>query len=663
MTLEQLQTKLEELEELVNSGKDYARAETQAQELLKDLPTIEDKSEVEIGSLSNVEARILLALSDSLLRRGMSQEALPIAEQALALAEQAENKALQAKAWSALGNMYRGISDYPSALEYFEKALAALEELGDKSGAAAVFGDIGTVYLIISDYPHALKYYGKALAAHEELGNERRAAVTIGNIGLVYISLADYPRALEYLSKALATFEEQGNKSGVASVTGNIGNLYLNLSDTSRALEYMDKALVAHKELGEKNALARVTGNIGNVYLNLSDYSRALEYYSKALATHEELGDKGAAAEVIGNMGEVYNTLSDYPRALEYFEKALLAHEQLGAKSSTAQAIGNIGNVYANEEFEGYDTVKAEEYLLKAIVMNEELGAKRAEYEFRKSLSEFYEKQKRWEEFAIQFKKFYYLEKEVQSEEAKKQAEKQDTDRKLAIERATAANERKILNNILPEEITTRLIKGENPIADHFESVSILFMDIVDFTKLSTTVTARQLVHLLNNIFTAADGVMREFGLEKIKTIGDAYMAVAGAPVVQENHAQRAAQAALKLLDVMQNLVVHFPEEYGDTSWIESLSEIQVRIGLHCGSAAAGVVGQNKFLYDLWGDAVNTASRMESHGEAGKIHVSEEFLHSVGTENFLPLQMRFIERGEIDIKGKGTMRTYFLKKA
>ncbi|MBK9246934.1 MAG: adenylate/guanylate cyclase domain-containing protein, partial [Ignavibacteria bacterium] len=249
-----------------------------------------------------------------------------------------------------------------------------------------------------------------------------------------------------------------------------------------------------------------------------------------------------------------------------------------------------------------------------------------------------------------------------------------ERDKEIEIERAKASGERKILDNILPKEITARLINGENPIADHFESVSVLFMDIVDFTPLATSITAQQLVHLLNAIFSAADGVMREFGLEKIKTIGDAYMAVAGAPVVQADHVARAAQAALKLLDVMENLVVTFPENYGDRSWIQSIPEIQVRIGLHCGSAAAGVVGENKFLYDLWGDAVNTASRMESHGEPGKIHISEEFLKkllmvngewlmeesddfSSLTINHLPLTI--IPRGEMDIKGKGMMKTYF----
>ena len=562
----------------------------------------------------------------------MAQDALPYAEQALTLAERIESKELQAKALGNIGTVLQNLSDYARALEYYTKALTAYEELGEKSNAASVTGNIGSVYSTLSDYPRALEYYAKALAVHEELGNKSSIAAVVGNIGLVYMGLSDYPLAMEYLKRALTLDEELGNKVSIANDISNIGAVHHNLMDYDMALEYFSRALALFEELGNRHGIAVNTGNIGSVYYNLSDYSKAMEYYTRTIALFEEVGDSQGAA---------INT-------------------------------GNIGLVYSKVDFDGYNVVKAEEYLVKALLIVEELKLKKIQYELHRLLAEFYEKQGRWKEAYKHKTKFYELKDEAQSEEAKKQADKLEYERKNAEREkqlALAQKEKAILNNILPEEITTRLIKGENPIADTFDCVSILFMDIVDFTNLSTTISARQLVHLLNAIFTAADGVIREFGLEKIKTIGDAYMAVAGAPIVQEDHAERAAQAALKLLEVMQNLMVDFPENYGDRSWIESIPEIEVRIGLHCGPAAAGVVGENKFLYDLWGDAVNTASRMESHGEAGKIHVSEEFVNALSlnrpSDTFSHWEkegMRAIPRGEMEIKGKGTMKTYFLEK-
>jgi class 3 adenylate cyclase len=691
MTLEQLQSKVKELEALINSDKDYAQAETYARELLATLSPFRAEPD---HKLKIVETRILLALCTSLWQRGISKDALPYAVKALELAEKAENKSLQAKAWNILGNISLHLSDFTRSLEYFGKALLACQELGEHTNAASINNGIGNVYRNISDYPRALEYYIASLSACEELGDLYGASIATINIGTVYAFLAEYSRALEYYIKALAAHEQMGNRSAAALVTGNIGNVYAHLTNYHRALEYYGKALAAHKELGDKLSAAIIHAAIGSVYNLLADYPRALEYHGQALAAHEELGNKSNAANSVIGIGVVYENLSDYPLALEYYGKALAAYEELGDKSGVAAAIGNIGEVYAKADFQGFDAIKAEAFLLQAIALSTEIGSKHHLTYVYKRLADLYEKNGRDTDALNYFKKHYELEKEVQSEEAKKQAERLDFERKtaerekqLAIERATAANERKILNNILPEEITTRLIKGENPIADHFDCVSILFMDIVDFTKLSATITAQQLVHLLNSIFTAADSVMRQFGLEKIKTIGDAYMAVAGAPIVQEDHALRAAQAALQLLDTMEHLVVHFPEEYGDRSWIASIPEIKVRIGLHCGPVAAGVVGENKFLYDLWGDAVNTAARMESHGEAGRIHVSEEFaMHltslsqnlsqtlSKGEGFSFPLGEVSVERsrngdgvllprGEIEIKGKGMMRTYFLERA
>ncbi len=539
---------------------------------------------------------------------------------------------------------------------------------------------IGIVAMKRGDYPSALEYLNEALAVCEHSGEQHDVAELTDIIGSIYRQLANYAKALEYYTKALLVCEEHNIPAGVIRCTGNIGLVYFHLADYSKALEYLSRTYTSYEKLGMKQGAATALSNMGAVYENLPDYPKALECYDTALRINEELGLKPNVALITGNMGLIYFSVQDYHQAREYLERALALYQELGMKKEVARMIHNLGGYYAKLHNPMYNVQKAEEYLWKAVTINEELGTKEALYMNYQNLAMLYEQDERWQQALEHYKKYYALEKEVHNQEVKRNAELYDAERKTVEKEkqlALAKEREHILNNILPEDITTRLINGENPIADHFDSVSILFMDIIKFTELSAKISARQLVYLLNHIFTIADGIMREFGLEKIKTIGDAYMAVAGAPVVQEDHAQRAALAALKLLNTMQNLVVTFPAEYSDRSWIESLSEIQVRIGLHCGPAAAGVVGENKFLYDLWGDAVNTASRMESHGEAGKIHCSEEFVNQLTMDNgkwimkqdaekiLLSIdnyQLSIIPRGEMEIKGKGTMRTYWLEK-
>ena len=200
-----------------------------------------------------------------------------------------------------------------------------------------------------------------------------------------------------------------------------------------------------------------------------------------------------------------------------------------------------------------------------------------------------------------------------------------------------------LLLNILPSVIAERLRGGEMTIADEFPEVSVMFADLVNFTELAEVLGPKDLVKLLNDVFALFDKRLDEFGLEKIKTIGDCYMVVAGVPKPVADHAQRLASFAL----VIVNDLAQFVEKRG--------LKIKVRIGLHSGTAVAGVVGTKKFAYDLWGDVVNVASRMESTGTPGMIHVSQAFMSR------LQDSFTFSERGDIQVKGKGPMTTYFLE--
>ena len=200
----------------------------------------------------------------------------------------------------------------------------------------------------------------------------------------------------------------------------------------------------------------------------------------------------------------------------------------------------------------------------------------------------------------------------------------------------------RLLANVLPETVAHRLKDEPTTIADRFESATVLFADIVDFTQLAAKLSSEELVSLLNEIFSAFDALAEKHGLEKIKTIGDAYMAVAGVPEPDDNHAQAAARMALEL----HTIAAGFKRESGEP--------LQLRVGLHSGPVIAGVIGTKKFIYDLWGDTVNTASRMESHGIQGQIQVTE------ATKMLLDTEFVFSPSREIEVKGKGQMLVYSL---
>lgn len=200
----------------------------------------------------------------------------------------------------------------------------------------------------------------------------------------------------------------------------------------------------------------------------------------------------------------------------------------------------------------------------------------------------------------------------------------------------------RLLLNVLPEPIAIRLRRGEEPIADHHADISVLFADLAGFTVRSAHESPAATVAVLNEVFSVFDELVRRYGLEKIRTIGDSYMVAAGAPVARLDHASAICAMALDL----QSEVARLNSSHG---W-----DLSFRIGINCGPAVAGIVGREKFHYDLWGDTVNIASRMESHGIPDHIQVTEAVYERLKT------QFVFKQRGLVEVKGKGPTMTYFL---
>jgi adenylate cyclase len=209
----------------------------------------------------------------------------------------------------------------------------------------------------------------------------------------------------------------------------------------------------------------------------------------------------------------------------------------------------------------------------------------------------------------------------------------------LQVERAKSD---RLLLNVLPKAIADRLKQGEHTIVDSFREATVVFADIVGFTSFSANMAPSRTVQLLNDLFSGFDKLAETYELEKIKTIGDSYMVVGGVPTVNPEHAERCALMALDMIEVLH----HFNRR--------NSTNLDVRIGINSGPVVAGIIGTRKFAYDLWGDTVNVASRMETHSQPGVIQVSS------GTHGLLAEKFVFEERGTIDIKNRGPMATYRL---
>ena len=410
---------------------------------------------------------------------------------------------------------------YDEAEQSAEKCLATVANLPEDTRHANIYEMLGNVAWHRTDYSKAFELYKKALAI--SLQCQYPVGIANGNskLGMVYSSTGDFTKGLEYLRNAIPFYEENHNLVALAGATSNIANIYAKLDQIEKALEYFERALLYATEGQHEQFRSIITGNIGASHIKLGNLAIGIEYFFKSLDIRQNIGDKNGMSSVYKNIGAVYcDYLKEYDVALEYMVKALHIAEELASKGLIADIKHNIASLHMNEEFSGYDLAFAEKNMVESIALFEEIGANHQLAMTHNDISTLYKRRGVFEKALHHLEAARELEKVIANSEVKKYAEQLDFERKNAErekELALAQKEKAVLNNILPQEITARLISGENPISDYFDCVSILFMDIVDFTTLSTNVPARQLVHLLNAIFTAADGVMREFGLEKIK--------------------------------------------------------------------------------------------------------------------------------------------------
>ena len=637
-------------------------------------------------------------------------KALECFQQALPFAEKTGDRVLEAWVELSIGTGYHGLGQYDKAMRYFNKTLQTGEQTGNHLMMA--FGEYwtGYCYYAMSKFDWAKDYYKKSLTTTAPYGFKELTAIMSGNIGNALINLSDYPAAMDFLQEGIKLSEETGNDFNIAYATGIMGVIYAYLSDDAQAIKYYQKGLKIAKQSGIRLLVASYTNNIGDCYERSGNYPQALKWYKEALRLNIAIKETfGNTALAYYNIGHIYYFLKDYAQAWVYGHQALNACREAGNtiylsctyalySELCLQAPVSVLKKMHVKPSGRYN--RALTYADSALHYARETGSIEDMMPAWKLLSEIHQKQVHPDKALEAFQTYILLRDSTTGIAIKNQITRKqmqfEFDKKVLSDSLQHADEKRLaalklqkqksltysglagvgtlllfsvfvfknyttqkktntllakekekseelLLNILPEEIAEELKEKGYAEAQQFDKVTVLFTDFVNFTQAGERMTPKELVEELDTCFKIFDGIIDKYKIEKIKTIGDAYLAVCGLPNADAQHAQHIIKAALDISAFMAERQMHKKDK-----------TFEIRIGIHSGSVVAGIVGVKKFAYDIWGDAVNTAARMEQNSEAGKINVSETTFELVKDD------FSCIYRGEIEAKNKGMMKMYFV---
>lgn len=523
-------------------------------------------------------------------------------------------------------------------IKYGKQSLELSSRLDWKVGVARANLVLGNNHLRKSDNPGALRYYREAMKIYTELGDKAGIARATSNTGLIYLSENDYPRALDYFLKALNTYEETGNKAGIAIACDNIGDVMKNQHKYADAMKYYLRSLALNRELGKIPGIAGVTTSIGEVYVHERNYALAIACMLRALELDAQIGDKLGVAWALTSAGSAYLAmLKDTAASETNVDTSDIARQLLPASvrlPSRAKlwdtAVHYLqGGLEKSREIHALDAMQyCYKHLADAYLMKRNYRKARDYYiEYASVRDSVFSKENSEKIVKIEYEHTRYY------DSLKTAEEKMIADLRLKHQRNYSyiglvvimllsgftffvVKERKksdkLLLNILPQSVAAELKSKGQAKAKHFDNVTVLFTDFVNFTKASENMSPQQLIDELHICFKAFDEITARYGIEKIKTIGDAYLAVAGLPVADPQHAEHAVQAAIDISRFIRDRRAHLQDH-----------SFEIRIGVHSGSVVAGIVGVKKFAYDIWGDTVTMAARLEESGTPGKVSISQ----------------------------------------
>lgn len=561
------------------------------------------------------------------------------------LAEKSNYKKGVALALKFSGIGYYNQSKYVDALNDWEQAKKISQEIGDKKMVANLLSNLGNIYRDQTDYQKAVDLYLQSLKIAEEINDSVRTMTVLIGLGATYgekKSKADIDKAIDYDKQAMPFAEALGQLDALGTITGNLGEIYLNRNQDSLALFYLEKSLKAYEGT---EAVPYPMNLIGQVYSNRKEYEKALHYQTQSYQIAEKLGAKLDMTRALNGIAETYKHKGDYDLAISNYLKAKSFAREVGANIELRNIFEGLQFCYAQQKdfanaYKYQDSLIVIKDVIYSIDADKKLGTLMFNFEIEKKQGEINLQQKEISKqkivrnsfiggFAIVllFAAVFFKQRNRISKEKQRSED--------------------LLLNILPSETAEELKATGAAKAKSYESVSVLFTDFKNFTLASEKLTPEELVEEINYCYSEFDKIITKYGVEKIKTIGDAYMCAGGLPVTNTTHPIDVVKAGLEM--------VEFIEVNKQDRIAKGQPYFELRLGVHTGPVVAGIVGIKKFAYDIWGDTVNTASRMESSGEVGKVNISET------TFNLVSKYFKCTSRGKIKAKNKGEIEMYFVE--
>lgn len=546
----------------------------------------------------------------------------------LDLANEVSDLTLVAKANWGISESYSALGNYPESINYSYKAIRFFEALKQPTYVALIYSSQGYVYEKQNSFKEAFRAYEKSLQLATEAGNNILIANAYSSLGQLDFNNNLLDDALTKFNRALKVFNEdwENYKTNIADCYESISKVLEKKADqkvkegnTSEAQEIYQQALEkceAALELFEqgdlKIGMATSQNRIGNIYLKLKDYKKANQFLSSGIKIAKEANGIAELKDYYLSFANLSESTSDFKSAYQNYKLHVLYRDSLLNEENTKKTVQSQmqfefdkKEALTKAEQEKKDAIAQQKMIRQRNLRNATLGGLAA---------------------VLVFAIVVYRQRN-----------------KISKEKKRSEN---LLLNILPAETAEELKNTGEAKAKSFDSVTVLFTDFKNFTQASEKLSAEELVKEINYCYSAFDRIVTQFGIEKIKTIGDAYMCAGGLPKPNQTHAADVVNAAI----AMQQFILNNKKEREKNG----MPYFELRVGVHSGPVVAGIVGTKKFAYDIWGDTVNTASRMESSGEIGKVNISG------ATYELVKGLFSCTHRGKVQAKNKGEIDMYFV---